>query len=90
MENQSKLARDNDKKLFHKCQIILLEVLYIGDFVSDDRPYEDKDYFLELAKKDIDQAVFESYCKSIQIRLDEGKTIHTRTVEARNEYLFNK
>ena len=65
----------------------LSKILYIADFTSDDRPYEDKDYFLELARKDIDKAVFESYCKAIQIRLEEGKTIHIATVEARNEYL---
>lgn len=65
----------------------LSKIVYIGDFTSEDRPYDDKYYFLEVAREDLDRAVFESYCKAIQIRLDEGKTIHLSTVEARNEYL---
>lgn len=66
---------------------ILSKILYIADFTSDDRTYEDKEYFLNLAREDIDKALLESYSKAIRIRLEEGKTIHLSTVRARNEYL---
>ena len=66
---------------------LLSKILYIADYTSKDRKYDYRDYFYNLANENLEQAVFESYCKSIQIRLDEGKTIHIATVEARNEYL---
>ena len=65
----------------------LSKIVYISDFTSDDRPFEDKDYFLNLARENIDQALLESYTKAIMIRIEEGKTIHLSTVKARNEYL---
>ena len=66
---------------------MLSKILYIADYTSEDRKYDYREYFYNLANQDIEKAVFESYCKSIQIRLEEGKTIHLSTVEARNEYL---
>ena len=66
---------------------MLSKILYIADYTSEDRKFDYKEYFYNLSNKDIEQAIYESYCKSIQIRLDEGKTIHIATVEARNEYL---
>lgn len=66
---------------------MLSKILYISDAMSADRKYEDIEQLYELAKKDINAAILKSLNKTIELRLEKGKTIHLNTVEARNEYL---
>ncbi len=64
----------------------LAKILYIGDSTSKDRKYENMEYYRDLATEDLDKGVLEMLNKTIQICIEEGKSIHLDTVKTRNEY----
>lgn len=65
----------------------LSKVLFISDACGKDRTYEDAKYLYELAKKDLEQAIFECLHISINNIIKKGKKIHLNTVRTINEYL---
>lgn len=65
----------------------LAKILYISDACGKDRTYEDAKYLYELAKKDLEQAVFECLQKSINNIIKKGTKIHLDTIKTINEYL---
>lgn len=65
----------------------LAKILFISDACGKDRQYEDAKYLYELAKKDLEQAIFECLHKSINNIIEKGKKIHLDTIKTINEYL---
>ena len=68
---------------------MLEKIIYIADYTSEDRKYEDTMYLYELAKKDIDAAIIYGLKKTINLRIKENKLLHIDTVKAYN-FLINK
>lgn len=67
---------------------ILSKVLFISDATGIDRTYDEAKYLYEIAKKDIDKAIFECINSTIKEIIDRGLPLHINTVLTRNEYLL--
>ncbi len=64
----------------------LAKILYISDAISKDREFKDVETFHEIAIKNLDEAVLQMLNKSIEICIEEEKSIQLDTIKARNEY----
>lgn len=64
----------------------LSKIVFISDATSKDRKYDDVEYLHQLSLNNLDQAVLECLNKTIEICLQEEKSIHLDTIKARNEY----
>ena len=67
---------------------LLEKVIYIADFISDDRHFEGVQRLRSLASMNLDTAVFEGLSVTINELASEGSLIHPNTLNAYNEYVF--
>ncbi len=67
----------------------LEKILYIADFISDDRHFDGVDRLRSLAYMNLDAAMFEGLSITINELSSEGSLIHPNTLHAYNEYVFN-
>ena len=63
---------------------LLDKIIYIADYTGKDRKYEDTNYMYELSKKNLDKAIIYGLKKTIKMRTEEEKLLHTDTVRAYN------
>lgn len=69
---------------------IYSKILFIADRTSKERKFDDLEYIIELANKDVDEAVLYILDKKIEIQIKKRATIHLNGVIARNNLLKNK
>lgn len=69
---------------------ILEKIIYIADFISDDRNYPGVDEMRDAAKLSLDKAVLISLEFCIPDWVKKSKLIHTDSVELYNETLSNR
>lgn len=67
---------------------ILEKIIYIADFISDDRHFDGVHRLRTLASVNLDAAVFEGLSITIKDLASEGTLIHPNTLKAYNEYVF--
>ena len=63
-------------------------ILYIADFTSADRDYEDVDVIRALADESLEKAYIYALQFSIKDLVENGKAVHNDTVNAYNEAVF--
>lgn len=63
-------------------------ILYIADFTSADRDYEDVDVIRKLADESLEKAYIYALKFSIKDLVENGKAVHNDTVNAYNEAVF--
>lgn len=69
---------------------LLEKVIYIADFISADRVYDDVDVVRELAKKSVEETMLYTQLYSINELLQKGACIHPDSVACYNEIVLNK
>lgn len=69
---------------------LLEKVIYIADFISADRVYDDVDVVRELAEKSIEETMLYTQRYSINELVFKGACIHPDSVACYNEILLNK
>jgi nicotinate-nucleotide adenylyltransferase len=69
---------------------ILEKVLYIADFISDDRTYEGVENLRLAAKESMEKAMDIALTFSIMELIGKGKPIHIDTLHAYNQLVMNK
>lgn len=63
------------------------KILYVADMTGADRQFEDKDYIINLANKDLDECVEYILKTAIISRMQNSKKIHLNTVIALNYFM---
>jgi len=66
----------------------LEEVVYMADLISEDRDYKDVEKMRRLAYTDLDMAMYEAVCFSIESVMKKNSYIPEYTVDAYNQYAF--
>lgn len=69
---------------------LMEKIVYVADTVEETRNYGDVEYYRNLAKKDIDQAMLEILDYVIDDNLKNGKLILEKSIETRNFILINR
>jgi len=69
---------------------LLEKVIYIADFISADREYDDVDVVRDLAKKGIGETMLYTLNYSIRELLERGCAIHPDSIACYNETVLNK
>ena len=64
-------------------------VIYIADFISADRDYDDVEIVRTLAKKDLEETMLYTGRYTINELLQKGACIHPDTVACYNELKLN-
>jgi len=67
---------------------LLSKVLYLADYTSVDRDYEDVDVIRSLVDKSLDEAYLYALQYSIKDLAENGRALHPDTVEAFNEVVL--
>lgn len=67
---------------------LLSKILYLADFTSADRDYEDVDVMRRLVDESLDKAYRYALAYSITDLVENGKAIHKDTLEAYNEVIL--
>lgn len=57
---------------------ILTKILYVADWISADRNFDNIEYIRKLAKKNIDEAIIYLLEKTIKETKEQNKLVHRR------------
>lgn len=68
----------------------LAKILYLADFTSKDRDYEDVDVIREYVDESLEKAFVYALEYSIVDLVNQGRAIHPDTVQAYNQAVLNK
>ncbi len=66
------------------------KILYVADFISDDRSFDGVEKLRKIAREDLNRAVFEGLQFSIQDLAQRERFIHPDTTAGYNEYLIQR
>lgn len=66
----------------------LEKIIYVADFISDDRSFSGVDRLRALAALNLDSAVFAGLEETIKDLVHDGSIVHPNTFNAYNEYIF--
>ena len=66
------------------------KILYLADFTSSDRDYEDVDVIRGLVEKSLEEAFIYALKYSINELVEDSKPVHPDTIEAFNEALLKE
>ncbi len=69
---------------------LLSKILYLADFTSADRDYDDVDIMREYVDISLDKAYKYSLCYTIKDLAEKGKAIHIDTFNAYNETMLKE
>ena len=69
---------------------LLEKVVFIADFIGEDRDYNGVEIMREKARKSLDEAIIEGLSFTIKDLITDGKTVHTDTVDAYNDAIINE
>lgn len=67
---------------------LLEKIIYVADFISEERDFPGVEKLRKLAFYDLDEAVFAGLAFTIQDLASEGRPVHHDTVQAYNEIAF--
>lgn len=67
---------------------LLDKILYVADFISDDRTFDGVEKLRAIARKDLDRAVFEGLQFSICDLAESERFVHPDTIAGYNEYVM--
>lgn len=65
----------------------LEKIIYLSDFIEENRNFPGVDELRELAYRDLDHGLLQGFNNTIQFLLKTNKVLHCNTVEARNQIL---
>jgi len=68
---------------------ILAKILYIADWVGEDRDYPETPYLCKLAEEDLDAAIIYALEQTIKEKLQKEEEIHEDSILTLNELLKN-
>ena len=60
------------------------KIIYLADATGRDRDFEEAQIGYEIAKKDLDEALFYFFKKTIEWQLEDNKKLHPNTIDAYN------
>ena len=69
---------------------ILTKILYIADYIEPNRDFKGVDELIELAYKNIDEAIVTGLDYTVQELVTDGFMLHPDTVHARNFLILQK
>lgn len=69
---------------------LLDKILYVADYISEDRSFDGVEKLRKVAAQDLDRAVFEGVKYSIADLTERERFVHSDSVEAYNEYLIKQ
>lgn len=69
---------------------LLDKIIYVADFISEDRSYDGVEEMRALAAQSLDAAYYEGLRFSLQDLAQRGKFLHPDSVDAYNRYLLGK
>ena len=69
---------------------LLSKIIYLADFTSADRDYEDVDVIRALVDKSLDDAYFYALSYTVKELVERGNAIHPDTIAAYNETALKK
>lgn len=67
---------------------VLDKILYLADYIEENRIFDGVQTARALAKKDMDEALLYCFDSSLAELLERNKLIHADTVEARNDLIY--
>lgn len=67
--------------------IPLEKIIYLSDFIEENRNFSGVNMLRELAYKDLDYGLLQGFNNTIQFLLKTDKVLHCNTVDARNQIL---
>lgn len=67
----------------------LEKIIYLSDFIEENRNYPEVQRLRELAYKNLDRAMLQGFNNTIKYLIATDKVLHCNTVEARNQILKN-
>jgi predicted HD superfamily hydrolase involved in NAD metabolism len=65
----------------------LEKIIYLSDFIEENRDYPGVEALRELAYQDLDQGLLQGFNNTIRFLVKTDKVLHCNTVEARNQIL---
>ncbi len=68
---------------------LLEKIVFIADFISDERDYNGVEIMREKAKSSLDEAIVEGLSFTIKDLIDAERVVHTDTVDAFNDAIMN-
>lgn len=68
---------------------LLEKIVFIADFISEERDYDGVEIMREKAKRSLDEAIVEGLSFTIKDLIDGEKIVHPDTLDAYNDALFN-
>lgn len=72
-----------------KDMTLLEKIVFIADFISEERDYNGVDIMREKAKRSLDEAIVEGLSFTIKDLIDAGRVVHTDTLGAYNDAIVN-
>ena len=72
-----------------KDMTLLEKIVFIADFISEERDYDGVDIMREKAKRSLDEAIVEGLSFTIKDLIDAGRVVHTDTLGAYNDAIIN-
>jgi nicotinate-nucleotide adenylyltransferase len=72
-----------------KNMTLLEKIVFIADFISEERDYNGVDIMREKAKRSLDEAIVEGLSFTIKDLIDAGRVVHTDTLGAYNDAIVN-
>ncbi|MBO5290908.1 MAG: bis(5'-nucleosyl)-tetraphosphatase (symmetrical) YqeK [Clostridia bacterium] len=67
---------------------LLEKIIFIADFISDERDYNGVEIMREKAVKSLDEAIVEGLSFTIKDLIDQGRIIHPDTLDAYNDAMM--
>ncbi len=67
---------------------LLEKIIFIADFISDERDYNGVEIMREKALQSLDEAIVEGLSFTIKDLIDQGRIIHPDTLDAYNDALI--
>lgn len=68
---------------------LIEKIIYVGDFISAERDYEDVDVMRALAAQSLEKAMLYALKYTITSLVNKGATVHTDSIGAYNELILN-
>lgn len=68
---------------------LLEKIVFIADFISDERDYNGVEVMREKAVRSLDEAIVEGLAFTIKDLIDAQRVVHTDTIDAYNDALMN-
>ena len=72
-----------------KDMTLLEKIVFIADFISEERDYNGVDVMREKARRSLDEAIVEGLSFTIKDLIDAGRVVHTDTLGAYNDAIVN-